>query len=121
MPAWGLDGAVTKLDTLAVDCDGAFRAGAVARADASSEARSGSHPRLTDSEHVHLSGVLLYQLSGALTTAHGRRYARVLDPLTAPGPAVLEILSDPAQYAGQSRPVVGAEACGGSHRDPMAP
>jgi hypothetical protein len=30
-----------------------------------------------------------------------------VDPLTAAGPAVLEILSNPAKYAGQSLPVVG--------------
>jgi uncharacterized protein YbjT (DUF2867 family) len=33
--------------------------------------------------------------------------APFVDPLTATGPAVLEILSHPAQYAGQSLPVVG--------------
>lgn len=33
--------------------------------------------------------------------------APFVDPLTATGPAVLEILSDPERYAGQSLPVVG--------------
>jgi hypothetical protein len=33
--------------------------------------------------------------------------APFVDPLTATGPAVLEILSHPAKYAGQSLPVVG--------------
>jgi len=33
--------------------------------------------------------------------------APFVDPLTATGPAVLEILSDPAKYAGKSLPVIG--------------
>lgn len=34
-------------------------------------------------------------------------HASFVDPLTATGPAVLEILSDPRRYAGQSLPVIG--------------
>lgn len=37
--------------------------------------------------------------------------APFVDPLTATGPAVLEILSHPAKYAGQSLPVVGDILC----------